>query len=179
MVDQIQFSLQENPNLTDDIRADLFELILLFQKNYPNIRLDNLNERLKTLTIEKANKFVQPTVIRYLPSQNKLCFNLSELVKDHDGKHLMMFALLQMITANNNNTGFDVDHKFEALNLGYTELLTNSMVGNNSDHFYYGNEFLYANAIGTIVGNEKMKEAYFYNKPAILVSALEEAGVEL
>lgn len=179
MVEQIQVSLQENPNLTDDIRADLFELILLFQKHYPDVRLKNLNERLKTLAIEKANKFVQPGVIQYLPLQNKLCFNLSELEKDHDGKHLMMFALLQMITANGSNTGFDVNQKFMALNLGYTELLTNSLVGNNSDHLYYGNEFVYANAIGTIVGNDKMQEAYFYNKPNLILNALEEAGAEL
>lgn len=179
MVEQIQVSLQENPNLTEEMKADLFELTLLFQKNFPDIRLKNLNERLKTLTIEKANKFVQPDVVQYLPLQNKLCFNLSELEKDHDGKHLLMFAVLQMITANGNNTGFDVDKKFRALNLGYTELLTNSLVGNNSDHLYYGNEFVYANAIGVIVGNDKMQEAYFYNKPSVILNALEEAGAEL
>ena len=100
-------------------------------------------------------------------------------MKDHDGKHLMMFALLQMITANGVNTGFDVDHQFEALNNGYTELLANHLVGNSSEHLYYANEFLYANIIGTIVGTEKMQEAYFYNKPTSIIKSLEEAGVNL
>lgn len=179
MVEQIELSLQENPNLTDEIKADLFELVLVFQKAFPDIRLKNLNERLKTLTIEKANKFVQPGIIRYLPQKNKLCFNLSELEKDHDGKHLMMFALLEMITANGDNTGFDVDKKFEALNIGYTEVLTNYLVGNSSDHIYFGDEYLYANAIGIIVGDDRMQEAYFYNKPNAILNALEEAGVNL
>ncbi len=179
MVDQIQMSLQENPNLNDDIRADLFELILIFQKRFPEVRLKNLNERLKTLKIERANKFVQRGVIQYLPQQNTLCFNLEELEKDHDGKHLMMFALLEMITANGSNTGFDIDHKFEALNLGYTEQLANYLVGNESGEIYHGNQYLYANMIGTIIGEEKMQEAYFYNKPAEIIRALEDAGVEL
>ncbi len=179
MIEQIEVSLQNNENLTDDLKGDLFELILVFQKQFPDIRLKNLNERLKTLRIEKANRFVQPTVLKYLPQQNVLSINTVELMKDHDGKHLMMFALLQMITANGVNTGFDVDHQFEALNNGYTELLANHLVGNSSEHLYYANEFLYANIIGTIVGTEKMQEAYFYNKPTSIIKSLEEAGVNL
>lgn len=60
MIEQIEVSLQNNENLTDDLKGDLFELILVFQKQFPDIRLKNLNERLKTLRIEKANRFVQP-----------------------------------------------------------------------------------------------------------------------
>ena len=179
MIDQIKVSLEENQNLNDEIRSNIFELVLIFQKHFPEVRLKNLNERLKTLSIERANKFVQPFVINYLPMQNKLLFNVMELNKDHDGKHLLMFALLQMITANGNNTGFDVDHKFEALNVGYTEILTSYLVGNESDQVYFPNEAIYANLIGALIGNDKLKDAYFYNKPTAFIQALEEVGVEI
>ncbi len=179
MIDQIKVSLDENPNLNDELRNNIFELVLIFQKQFPEVRLKNLNERLKTLKIERANKYVQPYVINYLPLENKLLFNVDELAKEHDGKHLLMFALLQIITANGNNVGFDVDHKFEALNIGYTEILTSNLVGNDSDQFYFPIESTYANIIGIVVGVDKLKEAYFYNKPATFIQALEELGVEL
>lgn len=179
MIDQIKVSLEENSNLNDEVRSNIFELVLIFQKHFPEVRLKNLNERLKTLKIERANKLVQPYVIQYLPLQNKLSFNVSELEHEHDGKHLLMFALLQMITANGNNTGFDIDHQFEALNVGYTEILSSYLVGNESDHVYYPNEAIYANLIGALIGNDKLKEAYFYNKPTSFIQALEEAGVQI
>ncbi len=179
MIDQIKLSLDSNPNLTDEVRDMLYGLTIIFNKQFPDIRLKNLSEKFKTLKIEKISRFAQRHVVCYVPSTNTITFNLTELDKEHDVKHLMMFALLQVITSNGANTGFDVDHKFEALNAGYTEILACNLVGNESDYTYYGEQAVGANVIGVIVGNEIMHDAYFYNKPSVLLNALEEAGVEL
>ncbi len=179
MIDQIKLSLDSNPNLTDEMRDMLYGLTVIFNKQFPDIRLKNLSEKLKTLKVEKISRFAQKHVVSYTPSSNTITFNLTELDKDHDVKHLMMFALLQVLTSNGVNTGFDVEHKFEALNSGYTEILTCNLVGNDSDYAYYGEQAVAANVIGVIVGNDIMHDAYFYNKHNALVNALEEAGVEL
>lgn len=179
MIDQIKLSLDNNPSLTDEMRDMIYGLTIIFNKQFPDIRLKNLCEKLKTLKIEKISRFVQRHVVNYTPSTNTITFNLTELDKDHDVKHLMMFALLQIITSNGTNTGFDIDHKFEALNAGYTEIIACNLVGNESDYAYYAEQAVIANVIGVIVGNDVMKDAYFYNKPNAILNRLEEAGVEL
>jgi len=179
MLDQIKLSLDSNSNLTDEMRDMIYGLTVIFNKQFPDIRLKNLSEKLKTLKIEKISRYVQKHVIKYTPSTNTITFNLTELDKEHDVKHLLMFALLQVMTSNGLNTGFDINHKFEALNAGYTEILASNLVGNESDYAYYSEQAIYANVIGVIVGADTIKDAYFYNKPNAILNALEEAGVDL
>ena len=42
-----------------------------------------------------------------------------------------MREILNIITAKDNYTGFNQDNIFEALNVGYTEMLANFLVGND------------------------------------------------
>lgn len=45
-----------------------------------------------------------------------------------------MFAILTIISASNNGSyGFDNDGKLKVLNVGITEILTNFLVGNESE----------------------------------------------
>lgn len=179
MLDQIKISLDSNQNLTDEIRDMIYGLTVIFNKNFPEVRLKNLNEKLKTLTIERVSKFLQTRPILYNPINNSITINLEEINKEHDVKHLMMFSLLQIITSNGKNTGFDDDHKYEALNLGYTEIITSNLVGNESENEYYGKQAIHANIIGIMVGADTMRDAYFYNKPSNILNALEDLGVDL
>lgn len=178
MLDQIKDSLNQNPDLTDEVRQNIFELAVIFNQHFPEIRLKTLNDRLKKVKITRISRFVQNEVVAYNPLDNTITFNLGELNKNHDINHLLMYVLLQMITANGCNTGFDQNKQYEALNLGYTEILANFLVGNESDIFYHENEAIEANLIGIIVGADKMQEAYFYNKPSAIIKALKEVGIE-
>jgi hypothetical protein len=178
MLDQIKVSLDSNPNLTDELRDMIYGLTVIFNKSFPDIRLKNLSEKLKTLNIVRVSKYLQQRPIMYNVINNEITINLEELSKDHDVKHLMMFALLQVITSNGNNTGFDVDKQYEALNAGYTEIIASNLVGNESDNEYFAEQAVHANIIGIMVGADKMHEAYFFNKPKSIIDALEELGVE-
>ena len=51
ILDSIQASLQNNKNLAKEVSDGIFELIVIFHKNFPTIKLENLNERLKTVQI--------------------------------------------------------------------------------------------------------------------------------
>jgi len=179
MIDQIKLSLDSNPNLSDEMRDMIYGLTVVFNKTFPEVRLKNLSEKLKTLKINKVSRFAQSRVVNYVPATNSIEFNLDELVKGHDVKHLLMYSLLQVITSNGNNTGFDEDHKYEALNAGYTEILASNLVGNESENQYFAPEAVEANIIGIMVGADTMRDAYFYNKPSAIFNALKEAGVEL
>lgn len=178
-LDNIKESLDNNVNLTDDIRDNLYSLIYIFVKNYPDIDLTNLNNNLKTLTIEKSNKFINKRVSKYNPFTNILEFNIEKINEGYDIKHVMMHELLNIITNNGKQTGFNFENKFEALNVGYTEILTNNLVGNESDIPYLENEVISTNMISIMVGNDVMFNAYFNNDADLLVKSLVNEGVEV
>ena len=44
-LEEIRNSLKSNPNLTDEIRNKLFELVVVFNKKMPEVNLSRLNEK--------------------------------------------------------------------------------------------------------------------------------------
>ena len=94
-------------------------------------------------------------------------------------KHVMMSELLNVITNNGKQTGFNYNNKFEALNAGYTEVLSNNLVGNESDIPYLENEIISTNMIALMVGNDTLFDAYFNNDVELLVNKLVNEGVDI
>ena len=164
-LNEIKNSLNSNPNLTD-IQDCLMELIYLFNSKFPTINLSNLNERLKTLKIIKGSKYLVKNSSHYNPLNNELLINLSK-INDNDCKHILMRELLNIITAKDNFSGFNVDNDYEALNIGYTERLTNFLVGNESES-EYEDEIVASNLLERIIGEDKMFNAYFNNDASLI-----------
>ena len=54
-VDDVKNSLNENKNITKEIKANIFELVLVFNNKYPNVSLDRLNKKLKTIKVHIKN----------------------------------------------------------------------------------------------------------------------------
>ena len=164
-LNEIKNSLNSNPNLTD-IQDCLMELIYLFNSKFPNINLNNLNERLKTLKVVKGSKYLVKNSSHYNPTSNELLINLSK-VNDNDCKHILMRELLNIITAKDNFTGFNKDNAYEALNIGYTERLANFLVGNETDS-EYEDEIVASNLLEKIIGENKIFNAYFTNDASLI-----------
>ena len=164
-LNEIKNSLNSNPNLTD-IQDCLLELIYLFNSKFPNVNLNNLNERLKTLKIIKGSKYLVKNAAHYNPISNELLINLSK-ISDSDCKHILMRELLNIITAKDNFTGFNKDNAYEALNIGYTERLTNFLVGNENES-EYEDEIVASNLLEKIIGEDKMFNAYFTNDASLI-----------
>ena len=164
-LNEIKNSLNSNPNLID-IQDCLMELIYLFNSKFPAINLSNLNERLKTLKIIKGSKYLVKNSSHYNPVTNELLINLSK-INDNDCKHILMRELLNIITAKENFTGFNKDNAYEALNIGYTERLTNFLVGNETDS-EYEDEIVASNILERIIGEDKMFNAYFSNDASLI-----------
>ena len=152
-LEEIKVALDSNSNLTDEIRDHFYSLICLFHEKYPNIDLTNLCNLLKTLKI-----------------------NVEKINEGYDMKHVLMFEILNMITNNGEYTGFNKNDKFRALNAGYTEILTNNLVGNDSDISALEDEVISTNMIAYIIGEDTIFNAYFNNDANLLTNKMLEKG---
>lgn len=177
-VENIKASLDANSNLSNDLKENLYELILIFHKNFKQIDLSNLNNRLQTLKIEPLNKYLTDEVATYQPLANVLSIN-AERLKEADAKHILMYHLLQMITAKENYSGFNYNDQFKALHIGYTELLANALVGHDVDSFIHGDEIVITNLLSCIIGDTVLREAYFQNNYMLLTQNLIDVGVTI
>ncbi len=177
IMNDVKISLDNNPELTDSIKGNIYELILIFHEKFTKVKLDNLKSKLETLKILKLSKFVNPGVSMYDIKKNIIYLNISEMQKGYDMKHILMFELINIIASTDEYTGFNVDEKYKALNIGYTEILTNFLVGNDSELSVYQFEASTANLVSVLVGTETFFQAYFTNDFEVLASKMVEMGV--
>ena len=120
-LEDVKKALDMNPNLTDELRDNIFGLINIFNSKYPDISLNNLVNNLQTLNIVKSNKFVNKRISKYNFLTNTIEFNLSKIEEGYDMKHMLMYELLNVITNNGKMVGFNLNDKYRALNAGYTD----------------------------------------------------------
>lgn len=176
VIESVLESLTMNTTLDDNVKEEIKGLIIIFNKFFPNISLKNLEERLKGLKVEKSSKFVSKRIFSYSPMTNTLSFNMEELEKNYDSRHVMMSALLTIMTAHDNTYGFDQDNKLITFNTGYTEILSNFLVGNESELSLFDDEVIATNLIAEVIGNDTLFEAYFSNNPKLVMDAILKEG---
>lgn len=176
-LEQIKVSLENNPNLNNEIKNKLFELVLVYHKKLPEINLSRLNERLKTVSFGKISKFERKGTYFYDVFKNKILFS-GNIEGPYDIDHLLMKAILQMSTSTNTFTGFHSDERLRALNLAYTEILANYIIGNEGESDLE-EEVLIANLISHIVGKDTLYNSYFTNNGGPILKAMQDSEVGL
>jgi len=176
-LEEIKISLKNNPNLTDETRNKFMELIIIFNKKIPNVNLTKLNEKLKTVKIGKISKFERKGTYYYDVFKNEILFSRN-LEGNYDIDHLFTKAILQMCTSTKTFTGFNSDDRLRALNLAYTEILANYIIGNEGDSDLE-EEMLVANLLSHIVGKDTMFNSYFTNNGEPIIKAMQDAEVGL
>ena len=174
-LEDIKVSLQSNPNLNDDIRIKLFGLVTIFHKKLPEVDLTKLNEKLKFVKIGRMSKLERKGVYFYDLFKNEILFT-GNLKNNYDIDHLFMKAILEMSTATSTFTGFNSDERLRALNLAYTEILSNYIVGNEGDSDLE-EEMLIANLLSHIIGKDAMFNSYFTNNGEPIIKAMQDAEV--
>lgn len=170
-LEDLRTSLDSNPYLTNDIKDNFMELLSIFKDSFKDVDLNNAKERLKTVKVIKGSKFLVKRTSSYNPIDNEILISLSKITDDLDCKHILMRELLNLITAKDNYTGFNKDNAYEALNIGYTEILVNFLVGNDSS-CEYEDEVIEANLIAKLIGSDSMYEAYFNNNVDIILNTV-------
>lgn len=132
IMDAIQLSLEENQQMTDDLKANFLELVTIFHKQFPEVSLDMFNEKIKSLTIERGSKFILKNPLEYDIKNNLLSIN-ETLLSDVDAKHELMVVVLKMITSKDDYYGFNENNEYEALSAGVTEIIADFLVGNECE----------------------------------------------
>ena len=174
MIQEIKVILDENPNITPEVKDDLLELINVFNSKFSGVSLDNLKERLKSLKIKRESMYLAKLPCEYKPFNNEIVINVPKF-EESDAEHWLMHALLGIITAKDNYYGFNnSEDTFIALNEGYTEIITNYLVGDVEDNFFK-NEIIMTNLISKVIGEDTLYEAYFNNNSEMLLKAMIEA----
>ena len=178
-IEELKGILSQNKNLSEEIKDNLLFLIDIFIKQFPNVSLDNLKKNIVDLKIKKVSKYVSDEYAYYNGSSNTLYINYSKIGDADDVKHIMMHQLLNIITYNGRFSGFNENNFLKALNIGFTEILTNNLVQNEGEIAYYDDEVIATNLLANIVGFEILLKAYFENDAKLVLNSLIEVGGEI
>ena len=173
-LDEIKKSLDSNQNMTPEVKDELFHLITIFHQQFPSVSLDTLNARIKDLKVGKITLHEQRGPVSYDARGNEILLSAKDLEERCDPHHLMMKGLLGVISASDNYYGFNQNDSLCALNMGFTEMLANTLVGNEGA-CDYEEELLAANLISDIIGVDTMFEAYFNNDTEAVYKSLLDA----
>ena len=174
-LESIKLSLDSNQNLTDDIRNKLLFLITNFNKKFNGVNLSKLNEKLKTVKFSRIGKYDRKGTYYYDVLKNEI--QISNDVKgNYDMDHILTKAILEMTTSTDTFTGFNSDERLRALNLAYTEILANYIIGNEGDSDLE-EEMLIANLLSHVVGKDTMLNSYFTNNGESIIKAMQDAEV--
>ena len=176
-LEEIRNSLKSNPNLTDEIRNKLFELVVVFNKKMPEVNLSKLNDKLKTVKLGRMSKFERKGVYYYNVLTNEILLS-KEIQSNYDIDHIFVKAILQMSASTTTFTGFNSDSRLRALNLAYTEILANYIIGNEGDSDLE-EEILITNLLSHIVGKDTLFNSYFTNNGEPIIKAMQDAEVGL
>ena len=174
VLNQIKINLDNNKSLTEAVKEQIFELIVLFHKTFPEVDLKNLEERIKELKVGKLSLYERRGPVVYDSLNNEILLNRRSLDEDYDVNHLMMKGLLGCITAKDNFFGFNKNDSLYALNMGVTEMLANTLVGNDGK-CDFEEELIATNIISKIIGRDLLFDAYFNNDAEIVYKKLLEA----
>ena len=176
-LEEIRISLKSNPNLTEDIKEKLFQLVVIFNKKMPNINLSRLNEKLKTVEFGRLGKFERRGTYYYDVFKNQILLS-KDIQGNYDIDHILVKSILQMSTSTDTFTGFNSDDRLRALNLAFTEILANYIVGNEGDSDLE-EEMLVTNLLSHIVGKDTLYNSYFTNNGEPIIKAMQDAEVGL
>ena len=173
-MEEIKIILNENKGITAEVKDNLLELITIFNNTFKDVDLSNLKDRLKTLKIKRESMYLAKLPCEYKPFNNEIVINIGRF-ENCDARHWLMHVLLGIITAKENYYGFNnSDNTFVALNEGYTEIITNNLVGDVNDN-YFADEIIMTNLIGKIIGEDVLYDAYFSNDSNKVLKAMIEA----
>ena len=123
-VDEIVKNLNDNEYLNDDIKQNFLELIIIFNRQFQNVDMTLLTERIKSLKLRPISEYLCSNTFRYDVKENVLFFNEEKLKNEENGKGTMMEALLQVIS----NRLDEKNNILAAFNQGMDKMIAKNLV---------------------------------------------------
>jgi hypothetical protein len=180
----IKKALDNNKLLNMGVKDDIYNLISILVDKMPMVNLDNLYIKLKDLNIKDSN--LTDDIMQYRVQDNTIYVDSNKLNNGIDVKHLLMHNLLNVATTVESNNmyccGFSVSNDknnsfLTGLNKGYTEVLTNYLVGDESIITSYVDEQVAFNLLTKIVPIDVFNQAYFSNNASHILTSLSEKNI--
>ena len=163
ILDSIKSSIESNTNLDNMTKSKIFELIIIFNNKFPDIKLDKFNELVKTVKLGRISKYESLGTSFYDVTNNEILFSPNRIENiDYDLDNLFMRIILSMITSNGKYSGFNSTPDLRVLNSAYEEILANYIVG-CSEVSDQEEEMVITNILANIIGKDKLFEVYFTN----------------
>lgn len=176
-LESIKNSLENNSNLTDEIRSKLFDLVTIFHEKLPEADLSRLANKISDVKFSMLPKLERKGIYYYDALNNEIL--LSNLIKGNfDIDNILVQAILEMSTSTGKFTGFNSDERLNTLNLAYTEKLATFVIGNDYDTLLES-ELLVADLLSHIVGIDTMNNSYFSNNGTAIIKAMNAAEIGL
>lgn len=172
MLESALLAVDENKNMTGEVKQDIKALLKKFSAIFSNISLENLSTRIKEVQIEKTHKLVSKKAYDYNARENKLCFSIEALQNGYNADHLMMSGLLCMMTAKDHTYGFGSNRDLICFNVGVTEMLSNFVVGNAGEKVLCEEELIATNIIAEVIGMDTLFKAYFTNDAKMIMDKI-------
>lgn len=166
-IEQVLEKLESNKNIPIEVGKELDKLIFLFNNKFKEVDLTKLYERIGSLKIIRGNQYIVKGPAQYNINNNAIEFNKAEIVEKYDIENIMMQQLLDIITLKKSS-----NDEFNAIRKGYRSILTNNLIGNDSDDNLYFDEEVIVNLLGHIVGQETLNNCYFNDDYSPLVNEL-------
>lgn len=171
-IDRTISILDSNIKIEDDVKANMLLLAIEFYKRFPQVPLENFYTRLESVEILGGSKYLYNAPIQYLPQDNEIIINKQMLTKEEtDVDHSMMMVIISMITAKDNYYGFARNKSLEALNYGFCDMISKTLVGNEGISGYE-QELEIVNFVGNRTGVNVFTEAFFTNNPDLLLKTM-------
>lgn len=134
---------------------------------------DEMTKRIESIKIEKASIF-DSTVedYKYNGLSNTVIINKKYVAREDislDNLYMDIALCVALYNSKEKISGFGTE-TFQALNKGFREMLTTSLVGEcRSEEYFESDEYVYTNLICRFVDPTLLQEAYFYNKPELFL----------
>ncbi|MDD2180799.1 MAG: hypothetical protein PHW32_00265 [Bacilli bacterium] len=174
-VDELLNTIDNNQNLSLEIKENIKELINIYTSNTTNIDFETINTNIANLKIEATSKYLVSEPLKYNKTDETIYINTSEIEKEYDFKFLLMRELILMQTYKNDIGKLRKD-QFNPIYEGYASICANTLVGNDSPHNLYEDEIISVNLLSQIVGFESIEELFVNNNSQLLIDNLSKTG---
>ena len=100
-IDDVLQTIDNNQNLSLEIKENFKDLLIIYTHNTNNIDLETINTNIASLKMEACSKYLIKEPLKYIEQDNTMYINTSEIEKDHDYRFLLMRQLMLMQTYKN------------------------------------------------------------------------------
>ncbi len=148
-------NLNQNQILTEEVKEQIFMVIQEMHQKMQALGVslpeDLLLERIKNVSIEIGNKFLNKEAYQYNAEANKLTFSVDNIEKENQANVVCqaLFALAYIQDSKKPEKGID-GKEFFAITKGAFEIFANNIVPNNGEKGSYEDEQIIINLVNDV-----------------------------